>query len=75
MPFLALYWVVALMEWLLWLIRASVCLGVHRFSRASKSNEFESVKQPSVVGTSEAVPVNPQRRTKFALSPMCVEHE
>jgi hypothetical protein len=29
--FLLLYWVVALMEWLLRLIRASVCLGLYRY--------------------------------------------
>ena len=45
------------------------------YKRVNRTNEFESVKQPSVFGTSEVVPVNPQRCTKLALSPMCVEHE
>ncbi len=44
------------------------------YKRVNRTNEFKSVKLPSVVGTSEAVPVNPQRCIELALSPMCAGH-
>src|SRR5579875_775703 len=46
---------------------------VHK--QVNRTDEFDSIKQPSVFGTSEWVPINPRRCTELALCPMCAEHE